>query len=732
MRFHIDSYVRAIVPTIATSLFVTIAVASDYEPMPRLLLDVETSAGIRTVSQYPVLDSLTVDTDVVSIGEAPIVFLAHVSNTTAVSFPNARLDLTVHDVVGATVDAVASQTFSIPAGGTVVPISWEPSPGTAILTYQVKGALVLPVSSKGGLIPGGTFDSGCDGWALVNSNPPAWGTECDWGYLETYTTSYNTTDGNATYAFNYADLGGQAGAIDDLVLQFTAKYHSEGGIYGEGQAWTFVEFHDAADQFLGAAYQIAFNGGIPADDPTHLYSLVQQNVWIGYQQTLGSILDDLPGVPREAIRYVFVGTAARPVCGLPYCNPAAWVHLDDVALLEDAPLVSFTERPVVVTDLTADLIGDRRQMILDCFGGESGCAVSLQDVVPLGGLQGITSSWSRLRHYACAAGVHQAEGDDLRRDAAVIMAFTSVGTEMAAQSFNSFASPTAALINGANGPAQRLLECAQYQLSAGGSRDQATPAARIEALSDVGAEQGDGQRLMAIVRGDARVAVTVGGSSSGVSGVRHIGAAVIPYPDSLQTLAVLDDTLTLMETGAVVGVEAEAVVEIRTRSDGPVLIAVAHNVGTPEQRTLSYGPVDCPGGAALRFVNGVDAPDLVELDWTSDGEADTTLYPVDTTDVARPVGGDGPTVLSILPNPGNPVFRISLKAARLENAQVRIHDLRGRAVRTLHAGDLAAGTTHWTWDGADDAGRLVPTGVYLVRVSKDDRALRTRRLTLLR
>ena len=41
----------------------------------------------------------------------------------------------------------------------------------------------------------------------------------------------------------------------------------------------------------------------------------------------------------------------------------------------------------------------------------------------------------------------------------------------------------------------------------------------------------------------------------------------------------------------------------------------------------------------------------------------------------------------------------------------------GRLVRRLHEGDLPAGETTVSWDGRDDAGRKVPAGVYLVKVS---------------
>ena len=52
---------------------------------------------------------------------------------------------------------------------------------------------------------------------------------------------------------------------------------------------------------------------------------------------------------------------------------------------------------------------------------------------------------------------------------------------------------------------------------------------------------------------------------------------------------------------------------------------------------------------------------------------------------------------------------------------VEISDLSGRVVRELFAGDAAIGHYEWQWNGADDAGQVVPPEIYLysVRVATD-------------
>ena len=46
-----------------------------------------------------------------------------------------------------------------------------------------------------------------------------------------------------------------------------------------------------------------------------------------------------------------------------------------------------------------------------------------------------------------------------------------------------------------------------------------------------------------------------------------------------------------------------------------------------------------------------------------------------------------------------------------------VHDLRGRLVRTLAAGELAAGRHDLVWDGKTDHGAGAASGVYFLRLT---------------
>jgi len=72
----------------------------------------------------------------------------------------------------------------------------------------------------------------------------------------------------------------------------------------------------------------------------------------------------------------------------------------------------------------------------------------------------------------------------------------------------------------------------------------------------------------------------------------------------------------------------------------------------------------------------------------------------------------------VTPNPFNP--RTSLKfevgGSQAVNSEVVIYDLRGRKIRRLHSGLLSPGPQTMAWDGRDDGGRNLASGVFLARV----------------
>jgi hypothetical protein len=106
------------------------------------------------------------------------------------------------------------------------------------------------------------------------------------------------------------------------------------------------------------------------------------------------------------------------------------------------------------------------------------------------------------------------------------------------------------------------------------------------------------------------------------------------------------------------------------------------------------------------------------------GEATLTAV----TDAPGPVA----LALAAWPNPFNPAVMLAYDLPRAAAVTLCIHDLSGRVVRTLVAGEAQpAGSQLRRWDGRDDAGRPLPSGSYLVRVAAGGTA-EARRVVLLK
>ncbi|MFZ0390175.1 MAG: S8 family serine peptidase [Calditrichia bacterium] len=68
------------------------------------------------------------------------------------------------------------------------------------------------------------------------------------------------------------------------------------------------------------------------------------------------------------------------------------------------------------------------------------------------------------------------------------------------------------------------------------------------------------------------------------------------------------------------------------------------------------------------------------------------------------------------PNPFNPTTTIAFDLPEASDVRLEIFDLNGRRVRTLANSRFAAGTQQVVWDGCEDSGQSVASGVYVVRL----------------
>ncbi len=93
-----------------------------------------------------------------------------------------------------------------------------------------------------------------------------------------------------------------------------------------------------------------------------------------------------------------------------------------------------------------------------------------------------------------------------------------------------------------------------------------------------------------------------------------------------------------------------------------------------------------------------------------------------------------PAALSLgqnMPNPFNASTKISFALPADANVSLDVFDLNGHKVRTLANSKFATGAHTIVWNGTDDSGRNVPSGVYLYKLTAGD-AILSRRMLLVK
>jgi hypothetical protein len=100
----------------------------------------------------------------------------------------------------------------------------------------------------------------------------------------------------------------------------------------------------------------------------------------------------------------------------------------------------------------------------------------------------------------------------------------------------------------------------------------------------------------------------------------------------------------------------------------------------------------------------------------------------------RPDTGHGTTVeapggplltaaLKVSPNPFNPASRIRVSMPAAGHLRLAVYRTDGRLLQTLAQGGFAAGVHMFTWKGLDAAGRRMPAGVYIYRLTAGNKVL---------
>jgi hypothetical protein len=151
------------------------------------------------------------------------------------------------------------------------------------------------------------------------------------------------------------------------------------------------------------------------------------------------------------------------------------------------------------------------------------------------------------------------------------------------------------------------------------------------------------------------------------------------------------------------------------RGDDSGAMRLLATVVPSDAARFEYVDASVAGGTSYRYQIGVvDA----------DGEF---LSPVESVSIPRLE----PWLAQNRPNPFNPGTTISVTLPARSHATLTVYDMAGRRVRTLADGVFGSGSREFTWDGRDDRGAAVASGVYFYRL-RAGTFTATRRMVLLK
>lgn len=108
-------------------------------------------------------------------------------------------------------------------------------------------------------------------------------------------------------------------------------------------------------------------------------------------------------------------------------------------------------------------------------------------------------------------------------------------------------------------------------------------------------------------------------------------------------------------------------------------------------------------------------------------DGSSSSEPIDESQILKPLVAS----LSTYPNPFNPRAKIKFVVPNSGVVDLRVYDLRGRLISVLVAEHLERGEHILSWDGRDQSGMKVSSGVYFARLKANSVSL-NRRLVLLK
>ena len=147
---------------------------------------------------------------------------------------------------------------------------------------------------------------------------------------------------------------------------------------------------------------------------------------------------------------------------------------------------------------------------------------------------------------------------------------------------------------------------------------------------------------------------------------------------------------------------------------------------TPDPKTATIGDIDNDGVLEMdvtftrpqiqSLLGNVPNGTVITLQWSARTTVATGAIPIVASAQVKIKSGGGHAVSSFAsPNPFNPETAVNYTLKNGGQVTVRIYSLEGRLVKTLVNEYASAGSHEVRWNGTDNSGHSVPSGMYFVK-----------------
>lgn len=153
-----------------------------------------------------------------------------------------------------------------------------------------------------------------------------------------------------------------------------------------------------------------------------------------------------------------------------------------------------------------------------------------------------------------------------------------------------------------------------------------------------------------------------------------------------------------------------------TANASSAIMMMAYNMALGEYVYFTDIPGQTNGTTVYWWVSAED----VEGNISITPKRSYTLGAVVSVDEINP---DRIDLLGNFPNPFNPITTISYSMDEISDVSITILNIRGQVVKNLFTGRVNTGEYSVSWNGTDQFGQAVPSGLYIYQLQSNDRIL---------